>query len=301
MKAKAVNNISLAKSVQLKLADYSMLAKARLNFFVVFSAAVGYILAAGPALNFFNLLIVAIGGFLVTASSNTINQVLEKDFDAIMERTKNRPLPAKRMQTSEAILFAGITAIGGLFLMWYYLNGMAAFFAALSLIAYAFVYTPLKRISPIAVFVGAIPGALPPMIGWLAFSPQMTIEPILLFGIQFLWQFPHFWAIGWVGYEDYKKAGYNLLPSNGGRNKLTAMQCIIYIAVLFPLIMLGTWFGIGYRITYLMSIVAGLIFIIPAFKLYKNCDRKSALKLMFASFIYLPLIQISLLIDRFWI
>lgn len=300
MKAKALHRKdSFFAFLSAKIADYKLLAKLNLSLLVVFSSVVGYLLAAGYQTNLFHLLIVIVGGFLVTAASNAINQVLEKDFDAMMERTKNRPLPTGRMSSSEAILFAGISAIVGTLLLGYFLNSMCAFFALLSLVSYSFIYTPLKRFSPIAVFVGAIPGALPPLIGWLAFSPQFTIEPILLFAFQFIWQFPHFWAIGWVGYDDYKKAGYNLLPSNGGRDKNTALHCIIYVIILVPILLFSTNFGIGYYITYFVAFLAGAIFLVPAIQLYKKCDKKSALKLMFASFIYLPLIQISLLLDRF--
>lgn len=289
------------EAISAKLTDYNQLFKVKLNLVVVFSAVVGYILAAGTAFNFLSLVVLIIGGFLVTASANTINQVLETDYDKLMKRTKNRPLPTGRMKSSEAILAAGLSGLAGLWLLGIYFNITTAFVAALSLISYAFIYTPLKRYTPIAVFVGAVPGALPPVIGWLAFSGHLTIEPIILFVIQFFWQMPHFWAIGWLGHNEYKKAGFNLLPTEKGKDKVTAFNSIMYALVLIPLALFGTMYGVGYRVTLIMAVVAGLLYIWPAIKLYKTCSDKAALKLMFASFLYLPLMQISWIIDKFWI
>jgi len=150
---------------------------------------------------------------------------------------------------------------------------MAAFVAGLSLISYAFIYTPLKRISPIAVFVGAIPGALPPVIGWIAFTGSLTIEPIILFAVQFFWQFPHFWAIGWLGHEEYVKAGFKMLPSKEGKDRQTAFQSILYALVLIPLAIFGTMYGVGYRVTILMSVIAGILYVLPAIRLYKTCEE----------------------------
>jgi len=292
---------SFKDAIAAKLSDYNQLFKVRLNLVVVFSAVVGYILAAGTAFNLLSLVVLIIGGFLVTASANTINQVLETDYDKLMKRTKNRPLPTGRMKSSEAILAAGLSGLAGLWLLGIYFNITTAFVAALSLISYAFIYTPLKRYSPIAVFVGAIPGALPPVIGWLAFTGSLTMEPVILFVIQFFWQMPHFWAIGWLGHTEYQKAGFNLLPTKEGKDKVTAFNSIMYALVLIPLALFGTMYGVGYRVTLVMSVVAGLLYIWPAIKLYKTCTDKAALKLMFASFLYLPLMQISWLIDKFWI
>lgn len=292
---------TIKQAIAAKLTDYNQLFKVRLNLVVVFSSVVGYILAAGSAFSLLSLVVLIVGGFLVTASANTINQVLEVDYDKLMKRTKNRPLPTGRMKSSEAILAAGLSGLAGLWLLGIYFNINTAFVAALSLISYSFIYTPLKRYSPIAVFVGAVPGALPPVIGWLAFSGSLTMEPIILFVIQFFWQMPHFWAIGWLGHNEYKKAGFNLMPSEEGKDKVTAFNSIMYALVLIPLALFGTMYGLGYRVTLVMSVVAGLLYIWPAIKLYRTCTDKAALKLMFASFLYLPLMQISWLIDKFWV
>lgn len=289
---------SWLSAVQAKITDYSQLFKLKLNLVVVFSAVVGYVLAAGSAFVFVDLLMLILGGFLITSSANAINEVLEVDYDKLMKRTKVRPLPSGRMKSNEAILAAGLTGLAGLWLFGLYFNIMAAFVAGLSLISYAFIYTPLKRISPIAVFVGAIPGALPPVIGWIAFTGSLTIEPILLFAVQFFWQFPHFWAIGWLGHDEYVKAGFKMLQ---GKGKQTAFQSIVYALVLIPLAIFGTMYGVGYRVTIIMSVVAGILYVLPAIRLYKTCEDKAALKLMFASFLYLPLMQISWIIDKFWI
>jgi len=284
-----------------KVDDYKQLFKFRLNLVVVFSSVVGYVLAAGLNTSYIGILVLTLGGFLVTASANAINQIFEVDYDKLMKRTKTRPLPAGRMKSNEAILAAGLTGIFGVLLLGIYFNLFAAIVAAVSLFLYAFIYTPLKRISPVSVFVGAIPGALPPVIGWIAFTGGFTIEAFILFTIQFIWQFPHFWAIGWVGYDDYKKAGFKMLPSVDGKSKFVAMQSIIYVLVLIPIALIGAWFGVGFRVTAIMSILAGVLYLIPAIKLYKDLNDKAALKLMFASFLYLPLMQISWLIDCFWI
>jgi len=290
LKRSIVIQHSFKGAIAAKLSDYNQLFKVRLNLVVVFSAVVGYILAAGTAFNLLSLLVLIVGGFLVTASANAINQVLETDYDKLMKRTKNRPLPTGRMKSSEAILAAGLSGLAGLWLLGIYFNITTAFVAALSLISYAFIYTPLKRYSPIAVFVGAVPGALPPVIGWLAFTGSLTMEPVILFVIQFFWQMPHFWAIGWLGHTEYQKAGFNLLPTKEGKDKVTAFNSIMYAIVLIPLALFGTMYGVGYRVTLIMSVVAGLLYIWPAIKLYKTCTDKAALKLMFASFLYLPLL-----------
>ncbi len=268
---------------------------------VVFSAVVGYVVAAGTQIQWLELLALAFGGFCVTACANALNEVFEKDFDKLMKRTAVRPLPSERMKPSEALLASGVMGLIGLGLMWYFFGALTVALAAISIISYAFIYTPLKRISPIAVFVGAIPGALPPVIGWVAFTGTIGIEAVILFIVQFIWQFPHFWAIGWLGHDDYQKAGFKLLPNNSGKTKSTAIHSMVYIILLIPMVLLGVYFGLGYRLTAIMAFVAGIMYLYPAIQLYKRCDDKAALKLMFASFFYLPLMQISWMIDRFWI
>jgi len=297
----SIEKSSAIALIKAKVEDYKQLFKFRLNLVVVFSSVVGYVLAAGLSTNWLGIAVLTLGGFLVTASANAINQIFEVDYDKMMKRTANRPLPTGRMKSAEAILAAGLSGIAGVLLLGLFFNMYAAIVAAVSLFLYTFIYTPVKRISPISVFIGAIPGALPPVIGWVAFTGSITIEAIILFTIQFIWQFPHFWAIGWVGYDDYKKAGFKMLPSVDGKSKFVAMQSIIYVLVLIPIALIGAWFGIGFRVTAIMSIFAGILYLIPAIKLYRDLTDKAALKLMFASFLYLPLMQISWLIDCFWI
>ncbi|MCL4129573.1 UNVERIFIED_CONTAM: hypothetical protein GTU68_033452 [Idotea baltica] len=282
-----------------KARAYGQLAKVRLNLTVVFSSVFGYLLAAGSAFEWGLMFLLGLGGFLVTASANSINQLLEFEYDRLMKRTKIRPLCTNELSKAEAILFAGITGIAGLSIIAFYFNSLAACAAAISLFSYAFVYTPLKRFSPAAVFVGAIPGALPPVIGWLAFTNQMGFEAYVLFAIQFLWQFPHFWAIGWIGYDDYKKAGFKLLPTSyDGRNRSTATQIIIYIIALIPASIVPFYLGmVGYW-ALAAALLLGVFFLYKGAILFKNCDRQSAFNLMIASIIYLPLLQIIMLIDK---
>lgn len=287
------------RSLQQKAKDYAVLVKVTLNLTVVFSAVFGYLLASG--MNFTGVGVVAImmGGFLVTSSANALNQIFEKDYDRLMKRTANRPLATGRMHPSEAFLIAGISGVAGLLILWYFFNPTTALLGAISLISYAFIYTPLKRYSTVAVFVGAIPGALPPAIGWVAFTGSITMEAHMLFAIQFLWQFPHFWAIGWLGYEDYKKAGFKLLRIDiDGRNRQTAMQIIVYIVGLMFVAVMPFIMGLTGKIALVVSLVLGMYFLYQAVVLYKKCDNPSALKVMYASLFYLPLMQIIMIIDK---
>ena len=222
----SVAHIDLSTSARIK-AFYELL-KPRLSFLVVFSSGFGYALANQSFIHWGNFTLFLIAGFLVSGSSVTINQIIEQKFDAIMNRTKNRPLPSNRISETEAMWFSIFTGIAGLGIMFIATNLLATSLSAISLILYAFVYTPLKRVGSIAVFVGAIPGALPPLIGWAAASGMLTYEAMIIFGIQFIWQFPHFWAIAWVSDEDYKKAGFKLLPGGGAKDLNTAVNIMIY-------------------------------------------------------------------------
>lgn len=279
-----------------KLKDYAQLVKFRLSFTVVFSSVITFAIASGSQLLFTELLILFLGGFLITGASNALNQVFEKDFDKLMERTKDRPLAQARMSIPEATLAAGLMAAIGVALLAYYFNTISAVLGAVSLILYAFVYTPLKRISPIAVFVGAIPGAMPPMIGWVAATGAITFDAYIITSIQFLWQFPHFWAIGWLAHDDYVKAGYKLLPSETGRDQFTALQCIIYIVLLIPVSLLVVKTGLVHWSMAFVILGAGLIFLFSAWNLYKVCSMKAARNLMFASIFYLPIVLLAILI-----
>jgi protoheme IX farnesyltransferase len=196
-------------------------------------------------------------------------------------------------------LFAGIFGVLGITILWIYFNQLAALFSAIALMSYAFIYTPLKRVSPVAVFVGAIPGALPPLIGYVAATNTLTAQAGALFLIQFVWQFPHFWAIAWVAYDDYMKAGYKLLPSREGRNKFSAMQNILYILVLLPVSLLPMKLGMTGMISAVILMVVGCVFLYQAINLYRKCTVEAAKQLMFGSFFYLPIAQLALYFDRF--
>lgn len=293
------NDISLSfgSLVKAKLADLAQLYKLRLGSMVVFSSLIGYLLLA-PIYDYFALLMLSIGGFLVTGASNAFNQIFEKDVDALMERTKNRPLPTGRMSAVEASLWAGVAAVVGLIILTVFFNVTAGLLSAISLIIYSFIYTPLKRVHPIAVFVGAIPGALPPMIGAVAYSGVIGDTAIYLFALQFIWQFPHFWAIAWVAYDDYMKADIMLLPSVGGKNKNSALNILIYTASLIPVSVVLYFLGYFNILALAALLIAAIIFLIPAVQLMKDSTDSNARKVMFASFIYLPIALIGLLIDK---
>lgn len=289
-------SVSIKSAVNAKLSDVAQLYKLRLGSLVVFSSLIGYALAAST-IDYFHLVMLALGGFLVTGASNAFNQIFEKDVDALMDRTKNRPLPTERMTPVEASLWAGIAAVVGLIILTIFFNVATGLLSAISLIVYAFIYTPLKRVHQIAGFVGAIPGALPPMIGAVAFSGYITDTAIYLFVLQFIWQFPHYWAIAWVAFEDYKKAGIMLLPSNGGKNKSSALNMLIYTATLIPLTAILYILGY-YNIIGLVALsIAAIVFLVPAIKHYSDPTDEKARKVMFASFFYLPVALIGLLID----
>jgi protoheme IX farnesyltransferase len=287
-----------------KIKDYSQLAKLRLSSTVVFSAAIGYLLAVDQIdWKIFSMLIA--GGFLVVASSNGFNQVYERDTDKLMDRTKERPMASGRMKATEGLLFSTILGIIGMALL-YYINAKSAFFGAAALFLYAAVYTPLKTVSPIAVFVGAFPGAIPFMLGWVAATNEFGIEAGTLFAIQFLWQFPHFWAIAWLLDEDYKKAGIRMLPS-GMRDRRTAFQAMLYTIWLIPVSILPfafPYFGIESKL--LLSPIGAILILLMGIYLYKrsalllkNCDQSSAKKLMLGSLLYLPVVQIIYLLDKY--
>lgn len=284
-----------------KFSDYLLLIKLRLSFLVVFSAAITYlygiVYAGGTGFSWVNFLILTAGGFLVTGASNGINQIIEKDLDGLMDRTRDRPLPTLRMTVTEAIFATVIMGIAGIFLL-YLLSPLTALLGAFSLLSYAFVYTPLKQVTAISVFIGAIPGAMPPILGWVAATGHLGMPALILFSIQFVWQFPHFWAIAWVLDDDYQKAGFRLLPSKEGRGKKSAIWILISTIILIPVSLLPTVFHMGGYVLAVVSLLAGLLFLIQAIRLYNTCTIKSASKLMFGSFIYLPLVQLALLIDK---
>ncbi len=280
-----------------KARAYWELLKFRLSFLVAFSCAFGYVLAS-PQVNWLNLAMIFLGGFLLSGSSVIINQIIEKDLDRLMCRTMNRPLPTQRVSVNEAITEAVACMALGTIILLIYSNILTTSLAIVSMILYGFVYTPLKRVGPIAVFVGAIPGALPPLLGWTAATGAISHEALIIFGIQFIWQFPHFWAIAWVADEDYKRAGFKLLPSGGQKDMNTAIQIMIYTMFLIPMGLLPATFGITGINSAIVATFCGVIFFALTFSLMKSGDRRSALKIMFGSFLYLPIVQIAYLLDK---
>lgn len=265
---------------------------------VAFSCAFGYGLATRGQVDWITLTILTLAGFLLSGASVAINQVIERDLDALMDRTKMRPLPTGRINVSEAITFALFCAMVSLALLWMYTNPLTTLLSFISLLLYCFAYTPLKRVGPIAVFVGAFPGALPPLLGWIAATGGVAHEALIIFGIQFVWQFPHFWAIAWVADDDYKRAGFKLLPSGGGRDLNTAIQIMIYTMFLIPLGLLPAKFGMTGLDSAIVATVCGVAFFGQTFSLMKTGSRQSALRIMFGSFIYLPVVQIAYLLDK---
>ncbi|MGH1337525.1 MAG: heme o synthase [Aureispira sp.] len=289
---------SAAKGFRSKINDYKLLTKFKLSLLVVFSACITFMLGA-TQYPWQALVTLALGGIFVTGAANALNQVLEKEYDKLMKRTSNRPLPSGRMEVSEAVLVAGILSVMGLLLLATF-NPTTAMLGALSLVSYSFIYTPMKRVSPAAVWIGAIPGALPMAIGWVAAGNSLGPIAIFLFSIQFFWQFPHFWAIAWVAHKDYTGAGFYLLPSKkeDGRDKSTALQTVFYAAVLIPMSILPYAMGIAGWIACSVMLVMGIIYLFYALNLYRFCNDQAARKLMFASFVYLPIVLIALVIDK---
>ncbi|MDA0195849.1 MAG: heme o synthase [Bacteroidetes bacterium] len=281
-----------------KAKAYFELLKFRLSALVTFSSAIGYGLASYSGFQWSNFLMFCLGGFLVSGASVTINQVMEQDYDGLMERTRNRPLPTHRLSGNEALSFALAIGLVGLSIISLFANPIAGVLSLVSLVLYCFVYTPLKRVGPIAVFVGAIPGALPPLLGWVAVTGSISHEALILFGIQFIWQFPHFWAIAWIADDDYKRAGFKLLPSGGGRDLNTAIQIMVYTLFLLPLGLLPSFFGITGMGSAFVATLCGVLFLSQTFLLMKDCSKKSAMKIMFGSFLYLPIVQIAYLLDK---
>jgi len=292
-----VQHIYGIQSIAFKMRAYLELLKIRLSLLVAFSCGFGYALASKGNIDWLALVMLTMGGFLLSGASVSINQILEKDLDKVMTRTKNRPLPTNRISITEAIVFIGFVLLLSVFILWQYTNPLTVVLSLVSMLLYSFVYTPLKRVGPIAVFVGAIPGALPPLLGWVAATGLISYEALIIFGIQFIWQFPHFWAIAWVADDDYKKAGFKLLPSGGGKDLNTAIQIMIYTLFLIPLGLLPAKFGITGLDSAIVATVCGVAFLAQTFSLMKTGSRQSALRIMFGSFLYLPIVQIAYLMD----
>ena len=288
-----------------KIKDYVQLIKLSLSIMVVFSSVISYMLA--PKVVEFDwtmMILLFVGGMLVTGSANAINQVVEKDTDALMKRTAKRPVAAGRMSEQEGWAFAIVTGAAGVFILGNYFNWLSAGLAVLSLFLYAFIYTPLKKVNSIAVLVGAIPGALPCLIGWAAGDDKLSMGGWVLFALQFLWQFPHFWAIAWVAHADYSRVGFRLLPADKGPTKFTALQAVIYSLLLLPVTFIPFFTGmceyksIAGMIGLVLIVLANVFMIMRCVGLYRKMDVPSARKVMFGSYMYLPVVLLALLMSK---
>ena len=244
------------------------------------------------------IIALTVAGLLVTGSANAINQAVEKDTDAQMKRTSTRPVASGRMSQKTAYTFAIIAGIVGVAMMWYFFNLSAALLSAFSLFIYAFIYTPLKKINSIAVLVGAFPGALPCLIGWVAGNDDFALAGWSLFLIQFIWQFPHFWAIAWVAHADYSKVGFKLLPAKEGPTKFTALQSIMYSVLMVPIGFLPHYFNITGQVSMWILLVANIFMVVQCVRLYQNMGVPAARRVMFSSYIYLPIVFLALLADK---
>ena len=287
-------------STKTLISDLRQLLKVGLSLSVVFSSIAGYLLAA-ETVSFYILILLSLGGFFMVGASNAFNQIIEKDTDSLMQRTKNRPLPTGRMTVNFALTIAIVFTISGLGIL-YSINPKTALFGAISIFLYTCVYTPLKSVTPLTVFVGAIPGAIPFMLGWVAATGNFGIEAGFLFMIQFFWQFPHFWAIGWLQYEEYKKAGFSMLPMNS-KNEAAVKQIILYTVIMIivsiaPVLKVTGDFYI-YPLTAIIVALLGGIMLFYGIKLYKSQLNTDARKLMLASVLYITLVQIVYVFDKF--
>lgn len=292
-----------AFSVKNIVQDFKEITKAGLAISVLFSSIAGYLLGFDTEFPFSwtTLLMLSVGGYCMVGASNAFNQVIEKDLDALMDRTKNRPVPSGRMSVNTALFIASLLTLVGLVLL-YLINPKTAMFGAISIFLYTSLYTPLKTKTPLSVFVGAFPGAIPFMLGWVAATGNFGIEAGTLFLIQFFWQFPHFWSIGWFLYEDYEKAGFFMLPT-GKKDKSTAIQTILYTCWLIVASLLPC---LGYTGQFFISPIAAIIVFLLgiwmlyfAVQLYKQRTAKAAKALMLASVSYITLLQITYIVDKF--
>jgi protoheme IX farnesyltransferase len=296
------SSVSSSNSLLFFSKSFFELTKARLAISVVFSSVVGYLLAV-DSLDTYTLFLLALGGYCMVGASNSFNQIIEKDIDSLMDRTKNRPIPSKKMSVSTAFYISIILTLIGIVVL-YKINPRTALFGAISIFIYTCLYTPLKTITPLSVFVGAFPGAIPFMLGWVAATNNFGIEPGTLFMIQFFWQFPHFWALGWMLHDDYQKAGINMLPTKK-RDKSTALQIVLYslwtiIISVFPVtgltgdLRLSVWSAV-------IVLILGLVMLFYSINLYNKMNVAAAKKLFTVSILYLTLLQITYLIDKMYL
>lgn len=298
-----MQNLSATQANTTKISviqDFKEITKMRLALSVVFSSVAGYLLGV-DTISWTTLLLLAVGGYLMVGASNAFNQIIEKDLDVLMDRTKNRPIPSGRMSVNSAFVIATIFTILGITVL-YIINPKTAMFGAISIFIYVSLYTPLKTKTSLSVFVGAIPGAIPFMLGWVAATNDFGIEPGTLFMIQFFWQFPHFWAIGWFLYEDYEKGGFFMLPT-GKRDKGTATQIVLYTVWTIATSLIPV-FGVTGKlfitpISAVLVLISGIFFLRAAIRLYKKRDTKTAKQLMLVSVLYITLIQVIYVADKF--
>lgn len=284
-------------SAKSKISDYVQFIKLRLSLLVVFSAAIGFVIASRETgVDWLKMTMLVFGGFLVTGSSNGFNQIIEKDLDKLMTRTASRPLPTGRMTEKEAYIIAFATGTLGVLVLWIFMNPLSGILGFTALLLYTMFYTPMKQQTPFAVFIGAFPGAIPPLLGCVAATDgfgHISNAAWVLFFVQFMWQFPHFWAIAWVADDDYKKAGFYMLPSRGGRDKKSAFQILIYTLFLVPISLAPVFFKISGNVSFFIILICGIVFSYQAYQLFKDNSIDSARKLMFGSFIYLPIVQLA--------
>lgn len=292
--AEKIHSVQTAKGV---LKDVLLLFKHRLSFTVVLTSIFGYLIASGLNIDWSSFLRLFIGGFLVTGAANGMNQILEKDFDLLMNRTRLRPIPQGRMKMSEALLYVGLSLLIGIFILASF-NSVTAVLGMIAFVIYSFVYTPLKRYHTSAVAVGAVPGALPVLIGCTAFDGYISGMAIFLFSIQFLWQFPHFWSIGYLSYEDYRIAGFRFLPQdgNGGPSTALASNSLVYSFMMLPVIVTYSYFNPFSLPVGLFLILLIASYIVFSYQFYTKFDKNSARSLMFCSFFFMPVFLLILIL-----
>lgn len=281
-----------------KVQDYVKLIKLRLSLLVVFSSLMGYLYASAGSVDWTVFIGLSFGGFFITAASNAFNQVYEVDIDGVMERTKNRPIPAGRMNVAEGMISGVIMGLLGFYILFKLTNPACAIMGALALLSYVFAYTPMKRVSHISTMIGAIPGALPFAIGWFAFSGVFHFEVVILFLIQFVWQFPHTWAIAWLQRDDYKKVGIKLNPFRESKDKLSAYYIMLYTIALIPASLLPYIYDFTNSASAVLLVLLGLFFVSKTYSLYNEQTNKNAKGVLIGSIIYLPLVQIVLVLDK---
>lgn len=290
-------NILTKSDTYSKFSGYLKLTKFRLGALVVFSAVITYFTVT-PSIEWMQVLALSLGGFLVTSAANGFNQIIEKDLDKLMDRTKNRPMPTEVLSVNEGLIFCSVFGIAGTILLWIYTNPLCGILGFISIVLYAFAYTPLKRITPFSVFVGAIPGALPTLIGGVAASKgfgEIGFFSFLLFMIQFVWQFPHFWALAWFNNDDYAKADFYLLPSSGGKDDFSKFQILLYCVFLLVVSIFPFAFGFVGLVSTGAGLICGIALLLQAYNFYRVPTNEHAKKLFMITLIYLPLVQVALM------